>query len=225
LIRRVLTEDGYAIDVANCGEEARTLSFVNDYDGIVLDAHLGDRHGLEILQDLRARGKSTPVLLYTGLDDSAAIVRALDAGADYYVVKPVSNEVLKARVRCMLRRGPALRISEQVSVGHINLNRLTRRALTRNVEIDLTPIELRLLEYFMMNAGKVISRSELHDRIWDNHFDPSSNTIDVHIARLRKKITAATDSVILVTRRGVGFVLEAVVSSALETDAMLPGTR
>src|ERR1019366_10789128 len=119
LIRRVLGEDGYAIDVANNGEEARMLAFLNDYDGIVLDAKLGDRHGFEVLQELRARGKSTPVLLYTSLADSDAVVRAFDAGADAYVVKPIPNTELRARVRGLIRRGPSSRIQEQVLVGEI----------------------------------------------------------------------------------------------------------
>jgi DNA-binding response OmpR family regulator len=218
LIRRVLNEEGYAIDVANTGEEARMLAFVNEYDGIILDANLGDRHGFEIIQELRSRGKATPVLLYTGVDDSAAIVRGLDAGADYYVVKPVPNDVLKARVRCLLRRGPASRTSEQITVGELHLNRLTRRAMTKSGDLDLTPIELKLLEYFMMNSGRVVTRSELHDRVWDNHFDPSSNMVDVHIARLRRKMSVVSGSVTLSTRRGVGFILEAVASHARRSD-------
>jgi DNA-binding response OmpR family regulator len=208
LMQRVLSEDGYAIDVATSGEQARLLAFVNEYDGIVLDLDLGDRHGFEILQELRASGRATPVLLYTGQDDSHAIVRGLDAGADGYVVKPISNSELRARVRSLLRRGSASRPSEQVACGDLLLNRLTRTVLRSGTDIDLTPTELRLLEHFMLNAGRVVTRGELHDKVWDMHLDPSSNLVDAHVARLRKKIADAGSKVSLTTRRGVGFVLE-----------------
>ena len=208
----MLSEDGYAIDVAHTGEDARLLSFVNQYDAIVLDLELGDRHGFEILQELRSSGQGTPVLLYTGTEDPAAIVRGLDAGADEYVVKPVTNQELRARVRSLIRRGPGSRVAEQVIVGNIRLNRLTRRVTTRKKELDLTPMELRLLEHMMLHAGQLVTRSDLHDKVWDMHFDPSSNLVDAHIARLRKKLNAADAGVALVTRRAMGFVLEPVDS-------------
>jgi DNA-binding response OmpR family regulator len=214
LIKRVLSEDGYAIDVANSGEEARMLAFVNRYDGIVLDLELGDRHGFEVLQELRSAGKTTPVLLYTGTEDVAAIVRGLDAGADEYVVKPVSNEELRARVRSLIRRGPSARVHEQLKVGEIRLNRLTRRATVSGSEIDLTPMELRLLEHLMLNAGCIVTRGELHDKVWDMHFDPSSNLVDAHVARLRKKIRTGDSGVSLVTRRGIGFVLDTLTADS-----------
>lgn len=208
----MLSEDGYAIDVAHTGEDARLLSFVNAYDAIVLDLELGDRHGFEILQELRSSGRGTPVLLYTGTEDPAAIVRGLDAGADEYVVKPVTNQELRARVRSLIRRGPGSRVAEQVIVGNVRLNRLTRRVTTARKELDLTPMELRLLEHMMLHAGQLVTRSDLHDKVWDMHFDPSSNLVDAHIARLRKKLNAADAGVALVTRRAMGFVLEPVDS-------------
>ena len=204
----MLAEDGYAIDVANTGEDASLLAFVNDYDGIILDLDLGDRHGFEILQELRNRGKSVPVLLYTGEDGTEAIVRGLDAGADGYIVKPVSNVELRARVRSLTRRSSSPRLREIVVVGDLQLNRLTRVVRSCARELDLTPMELRLLEHFMLNAGRVITRSELHDKVWDMHLDPSSNLVDAHVARLRKKMNDAGSSVSLSTRRGMGFVLE-----------------
>jgi DNA-binding response OmpR family regulator len=219
LLKRVLSEDGYAIDIALNGEVARTLAFVNDYDGIILDVNLGDRHGFEIVQELRQAGRATPVLLYTGESDSAAVVRGLDAGADAYAVKPIPNAELKARVRSLIRRGPSSRISEQVSVGDITLNRLTRRAMTGTVRLDLTPLELKLLEYFMMRAGQLVTRSDLHESVWDMHFDPSSNLVDAHVARLRKKLSTVTKSVCLNTQRGMGFILDAVDASLMRQDA------
>src|SRR5450756_1693337 len=112
LIVRVLHDEAYAVDTASTGEEARTLALVNDYDGIILDLHLGDRHGFEILQELRRAGRSTPVLLYSGQADAETIVRGLDAGADDYIVKPVSNQELRARVRNLVRRGAGVEAAD-----------------------------------------------------------------------------------------------------------------
>jgi DNA-binding response OmpR family regulator len=209
LIARVLRDESYAIDEASTGEEARTLALVNEYDGIVLDLQLGDRHGFEILQELRRNGRRTPVLLYSGRSDTDTIVRGLDAGADDYVVKPVSNEELRARVRTLVRRGASgSRVAEQVTAGNLTLNRLTRRVTCGSVDVSLTSMELKLLEHLMLHTGNTVSRSELHDRVWDMHFDPSSNVIDAHVARLRKKLDKAGASAIISTRRGIGFVLE-----------------
>ena len=217
LIARVLRDESYAIDLASTGEEARMLALVNEYDGIVLDLQLGDRHGFEILQELRRNGRHTPVLLYSGLSDTDSIVRGLDAGADDYVVKPVSNEELRARVRTLVRRGSANRVSEQVSAGNLTLNRLTRRVTCGKVEVSLTSMELKLLEHLMLRTGETVSRSELHDRVWDMHFDPSSNVIDAHVARLRKKLDKAGASAVIATRRGIGFVLEPLPASGATT--------
>ena len=210
LIARVLHDDGYAVDTASTGEEARTLALVNDYDGIILDLQLGDRHGFEILQELRRDGRRTPVLLYSGQADTDSIVRGLDAGADDYVVKPVSNQELRARVRTLLRRGAgSVRVAEQVTVGNLILNRLTRRVTCSAEDVTLTSMELKLLEHLMLHAGQTVTRSDLHDKVWDMHFDPSSNVIDAHVARLRKKLQKAGASAAIATRRGVGFVLQA----------------
>ncbi len=218
LIARVLHDEAYAVDTAGTGEEARMLALVNDYDGIILDLELGDRHGFEILQELRRNGRHTPILLYSGRGDTDSIVRGLDAGADDYVVKPVSNEELRARVRTLIRRGAATsRVGEQVSVGNLVLNRLTRRVTSGAKEVDLTSMELKLLEHLMLRAGETVSRSELHDKVWDMHFDPSSNVIDAHVARLRKKLQKAGASAAIATRRGIGFVLEALTPSGAKT--------
>src|SRR3982751_4521704 len=210
LISRVLHDEAYAVDTASTGEEARMLALVNEYDGIILDLQLGDRHGFEILQELRRSGRRAPVLLYSGRADTDSIVRGLDAGADDYVVKPVSNEELKARVRTLIRRGGgSSRIAEQVSVGNLTLNRLTRRVTCAGEDLAVTAMELKLLEHLMLRTGEIVTRSELHDKVWDMHFDPSSNVIDAHVARLRKKLRQAGSTSEIATRRGMGFTLSA----------------
>lgn len=207
LMKRVLSGEAYAIDLASTGEEARTLALVHDYDGIILDLNLGDRHGFEILQELRRAGRRTPVMLYSGKGDSETIVRGLDAGADDFIVKPVSNDELRARVRTLVRRGSSSRVGEQITVGNLILNRLTRRITCRAEDLAITATEMRLLEHLMLHAGETVTRSQLHDKIWDMHFDPSSNVIDAHVARLRKKLEIAGASAEIATRRGIGFVL------------------
>jgi DNA-binding response OmpR family regulator len=209
-----LRDEAYAVDTASTGEEARTLALVNEYDGIILDLQLGDRHGFEILQELRRNGRHTPVLLYSGRADTESIVRGLDAGADDYVVKPVSNEELRARVRTLIRRGAgSSRIGEQAIAGNLTLNRLTRRVTCKGEDVSLTSMELKLLEHLMLRTGETVTRSELHDKVWDMHFDPSSNVIDAHVARLRKKLQNAGASAAITTRRGMGFVLDSVTPS------------
>jgi DNA-binding response OmpR family regulator len=208
-MKHVLSEEGYAVDVALTGEEGRLLALVNDYDGMLLDLELCDRHGLEILQEMRRGGKGTPVLVVTGNADSATLVRALDTGADDYIVKPVSNDELRARVRALLRRGPATRLVEQITVGNLTLNRLTRRVTAGGAEIGLTPRELALLEHMMLHAGETVSRTELQEKVWDMHFDPTSNVIDAHMARLRKKLKDSSAGATIQTRRASGFILTA----------------
>ena len=217
LMKRVLSDESYAIDLASTGEEARTLALVHEYDGLILDLNLGDRHGFEILQELRRAGRRTPVMLYSGKGDSETIVRGLDAGADDFIVKPVSNDELRARVRTLVRRGTNSRVGEQVTVGNLVLNRLTRRITCKAEDLEITATEMRLLEHFMLHAGETVTRSQLHDNIWDMHFDPSSNVIDAHVARLRKKLETAGASAEIATRRGIGFVLSPKASQEAPT--------
>lgn len=205
LVRAVLTADGYAVDVATTGEEGRLLAFVNEYDGIVLDLHLNDRHGLTILHELRREGRQTPVLILTGSGEESEVVRALDAGADEYVVKPVRNRELAARVRALVRRGNRSQMIEQLTSGPLVLNRLTRRVLVSGTEVPLSPRELSVLEHLLLHSGEVVTRSDLLESVWDMHFDPGSNVVDVHIARLRRKLESHGAPLEIVTVRGVGF--------------------
>lgn len=208
LVRQVLEQEGFAVDHANTGNEAHTLAFVNDYDAIVLDLMLPDRNGLTVLQALRKEGRSTPVIVLTGSADSASTVRALDAGADDYQVKPVVVDEFRARMRALVRRGGAKR-TEQLVCGNVTLNRLTREVIISGRACALTAKEFQLLEHFLLNTGSVISRAQLLERVWDMHFDPGSNVVDVHVTRLRKKLDAAGADVKINAKRGVGFVLQA----------------
>jgi len=206
LLRRLLEEDGYAVDTAATGEDARVLANVNSYDGMVLDLMLPDGHGIPLIQELRRGGRDLPVLVLTGTTDRATTVRALDAGADDYLTKPIQFDEFKARIRALVRRGGAKR-SETLAVGNLVLNRLTRDVLVSGTQLSLTPREFGLLEHFMMRTGEVVARTELLEKVMDRSFDPGTNVVDVSVARLRKKLTAAGAQVSLTARRGVGFVL------------------
>lgn len=206
LTKQVLEQEGFAVDHATTGNDAQTLAFVNDYDAIVLDLGLPDRNGLTVLQALRKDGRTTPVIVLTGANDSATTVRALDAGADDYLKKPIVIEEFRARMRALVRRGGATR-SEQLAAGNVVVNRLTRQVLVDGKECALTAKEFQLLEHFIMHQGQVVTRAQLLEKVWDMHFDPGSNVVDVHVTRLRKKLESSTANVKITARRGMGFVL------------------
>lgn len=206
LVRRLLEEDGHAVDVTDSSESARTLAMVTDYDALVLDLVLPDGHGIPLIQRLRREGMHKPILVLTGTTDSETTVRALDAGADDYVTKPIDFEEFKARVRALLRRGGAQR-TEQLTVGNTVLNRLSRNLLVDGQAVKLTPRQLALLEHLMLRAGEVVTRTQLLDKVHDMAFDPGTNVIDVNVSRLRKTLEAAGSNVDISARRGIGFVL------------------
>ncbi len=207
LVRRLLEEEGFAVDVADLLEEGRTLAMVNDYDAIVLDLVLPDGNGIPLIQSLRRDGKATPLIVLTGTADSSMTVRALDAGADDYLIKPIVFAEFKARIRALVRRGGAQR-TEQLNVGNVVLNRLSREVLVSGAPLRVTPKELALLEHLLMAPGVVITRTTLLEKVWDMNFDPGSNVVDVSVARLRKKLEESGATVAIVARRGLGFVLE-----------------
>jgi DNA-binding response OmpR family regulator len=206
LVRRALVEEGYTVDVASDGEQAETLAFVNDYDAIVLDLVLPGRSGLQLLQQMRREGRLTPTLILTGRRTKHDVVRGLDVGADDYLTKPFDLDELKARVRALVRRGGSRR-SELLATGGVLLDQRRRQATADGTPLRMTPKEFALLEHLMMRAEEVVTRTELLEKVWDLHFDPGSNVVDVHVARLRAKLRLTNAGVDLDTVRGVGFVL------------------
>ena len=208
LVRRSLMEEGFTVDVAWDGEQAETLAFVNEYDGIILDLMLPRKSGLQLLQQLRRVGRSTPTLILTGRRAKQDVVRGLDVGADDYLTKPFDLDELKARVRALVRRGGAPR-SEQLALGGLVLDRRRRQASVEGQQIRMTPKEFALLEYLILRSDEVVTRTELLDKVWDVHFDPGSNVVDVHVARLRAKLRVMDTRIRLDTVRGIGFVLAA----------------
>ncbi len=208
LVTKLLEEGGFAVDTADTTESGRVLAMVNDYDAIILDLSLPDGNGIPLVQALRRKSRDTPVLVLTGNTDKAAVVMALDAGADDYLTKPIDFEVFKAHVRALVRRGGARR-TEALSAGNLVLNRLTRVALVGGEPLHLTPRELSVLEHFLLRTGEVVARTELLEKVMDMSFDPGTNVVDVNVTRLRKKLASAGATVVITSRRGIGFVLSA----------------
>ena len=206
-IEQGLREEGYAVDVAPDGDEATMLAHVYEYDLMVLDVMLPKKTGLQVAAELRREGRKTPILMLTARDATEDVVRGLDAGADDYLTKPFKFDELLARVRALVRRGGASR-TELLSYGPVELDRLKHKAKVNGKRLDLTPKEFQLLEHFLLRPEEVIRRTELLEKVWDLHFDPESNVVDVHVGNLRRKLREAAGTDLLQTVRGVGFRLQ-----------------
>lgn len=203
-IEQGLREEGYAVDVAPDGDEGATLAHVYDYDLVVLDVMLPKKNGLQLAAELRREGQHTPILMLTARDATEDVVRGLDAGADDYLTKPFKFDELLARVRALVRRGGADR-TELLNYGPVELDRLKHRVRVKGKKLDLTPKEFQLLEHFLLRPEEVIRRTDLLEKVWDLHFDPESNVVDVHVGNLRRKLKSASDLELIQTVRGVGF--------------------
>lgn len=206
-IEQGLREEGYAVDVAPDGEEGTMLAHVYDYDVIVLDVMMPKKSGLQVAAELRREGRGTPILMLTARDATEDLVRGLDAGADDYLTKPFKFDELLARIRALARRGGASR-TELLVYGPLELDRLRHVVLVRGKKLDLSPKEFHLLEHFLLRPEHVVRRTELLEKVWDMHFDPESNVVDVHVGNLRRKLKRAAEMELIHTVRGIGFKLQ-----------------
>ncbi|HYA01637.1 MAG TPA: response regulator transcription factor [Syntrophobacteria bacterium] len=207
-IKKGLEEEGYVVDVAADGESGLRMALDQVHDLIVLDLHLPKKNGLRVLQELRAEKVNTPVLLLTVRAAIEDKVLGLDAGADDYLTKPFAFQELQARVRALLRRRAEAEATV-LRVGDLTLDPARRLVFRGEEKIDLTLKEFTLLEYFMRNSGRVLTRTMIAERVWGYDFDPMTNVIDVYVNYLRKKIDAAQERKLIHTVRGVGYVLKA----------------
>ena len=205
-IEQGLKEEGHVVDVAPDGDEATMLAHVYDYDIILLDIVLPKKNGFQVATELRREGRTTPILMLTSRDATEDVVRGLDAGADDYLAKPFRFDELLARIRALHRRGGAERL-DTLAYGPVTLDRLRHVAAVDGRPLDLTPKEFQLLEYFLLHPEEVVRRTTLLEKVWDMHFDPESNVVDVHVGNLRRKLHAATGRHLVSTVRGVGFSL------------------
>jgi len=205
-IEQGLKEEGYVVDIASDGAEATMLAHVYQYDVILLDVVLPKKSGFQVAQELRREGRNTPILMLTSRDAVEDIVRGLDAGADDYLSKPFRFDELLARVRALLRRGGAERL-EVLRYGPITLDRLRHHATADDRPLELTNKEFQLLEHFLLHSEEVVRRTQLLEKVWDMHFDPESNVVDVHVGNLRRKLQTTCGRQLIQTVRGVGFSL------------------
>jgi len=207
LLRRGLVEEGYAVDLALDGEDGLWRATTIDYDVTVLDLMLPKVDGLEILAAIRKAGRSSPVLILTARDATDDRVRGLDLGADDYLVKPFAWDELLARLRALVRRG-ARGADGVIRIGSNELDFAARRVSRGGEPLDLTAKEFQILHVFMREPGRVFSRTEIGEKIYDDDHDGMSNTIDVLLSRLRKKIGTGDGLPVIRTVRGVGYALE-----------------
>ncbi len=199
-LKEALTEAGYAVDVAFDGEEGHFLGDTEPYDAVVLDIGLPQMDGLSVLEEWRRAGRTMPVLLLTARDRWSDKVQGIDAGADDYVAKPFHMEEILARIRALVRRAAGL-ASNEIVAGAVRLDARSGKVTVAGQSVKLTSHELRLLTYLMHHKGKVISRTELTEHLYDQDFDRDSNTIEVFVGRLRKKLPEDC----IQTVRGLGY--------------------
>ena len=203
-----LKEQGHNVDHAADGKNGFFLATSEDYDAMIIDRMLPELDGLAIVKSVRAAGKTTPMLILSALGDVDARVEGLRAGGDDYLTKPFAFSELLARLDALLRRGRQIAAAETtLRIADLELDQLTRTVRRGGHVIALQPREYRLLEYLMNNAGRVVTRTMLLEQVWDYHFDPQTNVIDVHISRLRGKIDKNFEQPLLQTVRGAGYMI------------------
>ncbi len=208
LIRKRLAEQAYAVDLTDSGIDGEAKAANGSYDGIILDLMLPDHDGVQICQNLRRRGIATPILMLTALSATADKVAGLDSGADDYLTKPFDLEELVARVRALLRRaqaeeGATLRFED------VEMDLVQRKVTRAGKTISLTAKEFALLEYFLRNPNRVLTRTQIGERVWDMNFEDDSNVIEVYVSRLRGKVDKGFERPLIHTVIGTGYVLNA----------------
>jgi two-component system OmpR family response regulator len=203
-----LRESGYTVDHAANGKDGLFLALSEPYDAMVVDRMLPGPDGLTIVESVRKSNISTPVLFLSALGEVEDRVAGLKAGGDDYLAKPYSFSELLARIEALLRRAGTQPENTFLKVGDLEMDLLARKVVRQGKRVYLHPREFRLLEYLMRHAGQVVTRTMLLENVWEYHFDPQTNVIDVHISRLRQKIDKPFDKPILETVRGAGYKLE-----------------
>jgi heavy metal response regulator len=207
-IQKGLSEEGFLTDMVSGGEEGMFMATTEIYDLIILDVMLPEINGFEVLRGIRQKGVSTPVLFLTAKDEKYDIIHGLDLGADDYLVKPFAFAELLARIRAVLRRGQTSDQMQKLIISNLVLDRVARQARRNDKIIELTAKEFQLLEYMMRNAGQILTKTMILDRVWGYDFDTQSNIIEVHVNRLRAKVDKDFSTKLIHTVRGVGYVIK-----------------
>src|SRR6267378_4993708 len=223
-VAKGLREQAYAVDVTGDGDEAFYKLSINDYDAVILDVMIPGRDGFQVCRDLRAAGIAVPIIMLTARDTVQDRITGLDIGADDYLTKPFAVTELLARLRALMRRGHVVRPAT-IQIADLLLDTRAQRATRAERELDLTSKEYALLEYLAREQGRVVSRAEIAEHVWDENFDPLTNLIDVHINRLRRKVDNGFSKKLIHTRRGAGYMLAApdTVSGSTRVPANVSG--
>ena len=206
-LKEGLEDEAYAVDVANDGSEGYRTAVADEYDVIILDIMLPEMNGYEVCRALRNDGNKTPILMLTARDTERDIVEGLDTGADDYLAKPFSFDVLLARIRALLRR-PNEKLEEILQVGDLKLDPSSKKVTRASQEINLTAKEYGVLEYLMRNKGKVLSKEQIISHVWDFDADVLPNNVELFIMFLRRKIDKPFKSKLIHTVSGFGYKLE-----------------
>ncbi len=206
-IRRGLKEKNYAVDTAYDGNEGFFLADSNPYDLIILDIMLPQKDGISICRELRKNKNETPILMLTARDEVEDKIDGLDAGADDYLTKPFAFGELLARVRALIRRKQSVKTTK-IKVADLELNQLTHKVTRAGKSIELTSTEYSLLEYLMLNANQVVTRTMISEHVWNDDFDSFSNVINVYINYLRQKIDSDFEEKLIHSIRGTGYILK-----------------
>ena len=210
-VRDRLAEQGHSLEMAGNGRDGLALATQGPHDVIIIDRMLpGELEGLAVIQELRASGNSTPILILSALGDVDERIKGLKAGGDDYLTKPFAFGELMARIEVLARRPTAsLQTASELSVADLRIDFRTHKVTRAGKLITLRPREFRLLEYLMRNAGQIVTRTMLLENVWEYDFDPETNVIDVQVSKLRNKIDAGFDKPLLRTIRTVGYMLTA----------------
>jgi two-component system OmpR family response regulator len=206
-LQKGLKESGHGADLVEDGESGLEMARSDEYDVLIVDRMLPRRDGLSVVQALRSEGNRVPVLILSALGEVDDRVKGLKAGGDDYLTKPFALSELLARIEALARRSAPEELETRYVVGDLVLDRLSHKVSRAGEAILLQPREFRLLEYLMKHAGQVVTRTMLLENVWDYHFDPQTNVIDVHVSRLRSKIDKGFDKALLHTVRGAGYMI------------------
>ena len=206
IVARVLRSEGFVTDVANDGAQGLELATAHSYDVIVLDIMLPKMSGTDVLENIRRGNRRVPIMMLTARDGLADKIKHLDSGADDYLTKPFSSAELVVRIRALLRRAPAL-LEDVVKVGDLEVDRASKTVRRAGKRIDLSAKEYMLLEYLVMNQGRVLSRAMILENVWGQSFDGLTNVVEVYIRYLRNKIDKGFDRKLIRNMRGVGYII------------------
>lgn len=204
-----LKREGHVVEIADDCSEGLMLAEADTHDILIVDRRLPDMDGLALVRSFRARGGTAPVIFLTTMSSIDDRVEGFESGGDDYLIKPFAYSELRARIQALARRPPLTQTETVLRIADLEMDLIRRRVIRGGREIDLQPLEFRILEYFLRNKGRIVTRHMLLDRVWDFHFDPNTKVVEANISRLRNKIDRPFSQPLLHTIRGSGYILEA----------------